>query len=246
MEARQVRHLSFMSTWIFVFFFLAACSGMASPKLHLERTVFVAFAGEGLNLDCELNLPVNESSGVLTCSDPLHKPIYSCPIAESHGQPQTLLLILELVNMTASGEYSCRYKTAAVYWYLRVRKVITAAGLICLLLVFSVVSSVYVFRGHGTDCHTKCGRKGNQKREERKKGETVDNNVDVITSPTTSFYASLEARPRSIYDVLDHSTVNREPDRSKAKQKKKEPGEPVVQTAKDQHEGVFDSVYENF
>lgn len=101
----------------------------------------------------------------------------------------------------------------------------------------------------------------------------MDNNVDVITSPTTSFYAvstfllisvkdrhrfhlnstarrnicppaplhvhcymsklygkfsqSLEARPRSIYDVLDHSTVNREPDRSKAKQKKKEPGEPV-------------------
>ncbi|XP_068448300.1 NFAT activation molecule 1 [Clinocottus analis] len=122
-----------------------------------------------------------------------------------------------------------------------------------LLLVFSVVSSVYVFRGHGTNCHTKCvdcGRKGKQGSEERK-GEREDNAADAITSTSTSFYASLETRPRSIYDVLDRSAANREPDRSKAKPKKKEPRkkeprESVAQTTPEQHEGVFECVYENF
>ncbi|XP_034389763.1 uncharacterized protein LOC117731480 [Cyclopterus lumpus] len=255
MEAQQSWHLSFMST----FFFLAACSGMDSPSLRLESRVFVAFAGKELDLSCELNMPANQSSGELTCSDPLHKPIYSCPIAESHGRPQKVHLTLELKNVTASGEYSCRYKTAKVYWYLRVRsdsdwdlgisyftEVLVVSVFTGLLLVFSVASSVYVFRGHWTDCHTKCGRKDKQKREERKEKETEDNDADVITSPTMSFYASLEARPRSIYDVLDHSAANREPDRSKAKPKKKEPEKPVVQTAQDQQEGVFESVYENF
>ena len=37
------------------------------------------------------------------------------------------------------------------------------------------------------------------------------------------FSQSLETRPRSIYDVLDHSAANRKPEPSKAKPKKKEP-----------------------
>lgn len=41
------------------------------------------------------------------------------------------------------------------------------------------------------------------------------------------FSQSLERRPRSIYDVLDHSAANREPDQSKAKPKKKEPQKTV-------------------
>ncbi|KAK1886772.1 ATP synthase epsilon chain [Dissostichus eleginoides] len=118
-----------------------------------------------------------------------------------------------------SGEYSCQYKTAKVYWFLRLRGegyrqqvfmdnsgIIVVAVFTGVLLVFSVVGSVYVFRGHG----------------------------------------SLESRPRSIYDVLDHSAAKKEPNQRKAKPKKKEPQEKMPQTPQDQNEGTFECVYENF
>ncbi|KAM6942129.1 NFAT activation molecule 1 [Lycodopsis pacificus] len=267
MEARQVWHLSFMWTWMFVFFFLAVCSGLESPKLCLKNTVFVAFAGDELNLSCELMMPANQSSDELTCSNPHDERIFTRTIPET-VQPDNVNLILELKNVTSSGEYSCQYKTAKVYWYLRVRnsrwnpsegvfpgdldmsdntELIAVAVFTGVLLVFSVVGSVYVFRGHGTDCLTECGNRGRKQKqniEERKEEEMEEDNVDVMTSPATSFYASLQTRPRSIYDVLDHSAVNREPDRSQAKPK--EPKEPKETTTQDQHEGVFESVYENF
>lgn len=42
-----------------------------------------------------------------------------------------------------------------------------------------------------------------------------------------NFFQSLETRPRSIYDVLDHSAAKKEPNQRKAKPKKKEPQEKV-------------------
>nr|XP_040042602.1 uncharacterized protein LOC120825195 isoform X1 [Gasterosteus aculeatus aculeatus] len=242
MEARQVCRLSFMSTWMLVFFLLAGCSGTDSPKICLDSTVFVAFAGETLRLPCELKVPANQSGDALTCFNSLKQPVYSCDIANS--QPQTHRLKLELSNVTLSGEYFCRYKNAHVYFYLLVQskeelnidldRNYTEVGVVgvftAVLLVFSVVGSVYVFRGHWSDCFTECGKRGTeqkQKREERNEGEQVEDNVDVMTAPSTSFYASLEPRPRSIYDVLDHSAVRDESDTSKAEPKKRKPKKTV-------------------
>ncbi|XP_071329388.1 NFAT activation molecule 1 isoform X4 [Trachinotus anak] len=117
------------------------------------------------------------------------------------------------------------------------------------LLVFSVVGSVYVFRGHQKEQITQCGEMGGkrkQNREKRKAREMKDDNIDVTTAPSTSLYASLETRPRSIYDVLDHSAAKRESDQGKTKAKKNEPQKTTEQTAQHQEEGVFESVYENF
>ncbi|XP_070782941.1 NFAT activation molecule 1 [Enoplosus armatus] len=113
-----------------------------------------------------------------------------------------------------------------------------------MLLVFSVVGSVCVFRGHWKERIIEGdNRNRKQNREERKERETEE---AVITAQSTSFYASLEPRPRSIYDVLDQSAANREPDQSKAKPKKNEPQKTMAQTTQPQHEDVFESVYENF
>ncbi|XP_039677200.1 uncharacterized protein si:ch211-243a20.4 isoform X2 [Perca fluviatilis] len=258
MEAQQVWHLSFVSTWIFVFFFLSVCSGMST--LELESTVFVAFAGEEIAIKCELVIPANQTRYVLTCSDPFENQIYNYS-SETTGQRQRVQLTLKLKNLAMSGEYSCQYKKATVYWFLRVRgdgyrdlvmwdytEFIIVAVFTGVLLVFSVVGSVCVFRGHGK-CTTECrntDRKRKQNTEEMKETEMEEDNMDVITAPSTSFYASLEPRPRSIYDVLDHSAANREPDQSKAKPKKREPKETMTQPTQDQHEGVFEIVYENF
>ncbi|TDH16083.1 hypothetical protein EPR50_G00016310 [Perca flavescens] len=237
MEAQQVWHLSFVSTWIFVFFFLSVCSGMST--LNLESTVFVALAGEEIDIKCKLVIPANQTRDVLTCSDPFKNQIYSYDISEMTGQTKTVQL--KLKNLTMSGEYSCQYKKATVYWFLRVRgegyrdlvmwdytEFIIVAVFTGVLLVFSVVGSVCVFRGHGKKCTTERGntdRKRKQNTEEMKETEMEEDNMDVITDPSTSFYASLEPRPMSIYDVLDHSAANREPDQSKAKPKKRKPKE---------------------
>lgn len=81
----------------------------------------MAFAGNELNIECELKMPANESSDILTCSDPFHHQIYNCDIPATAGQPEVFKRRLELKKLKSSGEYSCRYKTAEVYWFLRVR-----------------------------------------------------------------------------------------------------------------------------
>lgn len=90
-------------------------------EIHLESTVFVAFAGTELNIECELKMPANQSSDILTCSDPFHHQIYNCDIPATAGQPEVFKRRLQLKKLKSSGEYSCRYKTAEVYWFLRVR-----------------------------------------------------------------------------------------------------------------------------
>ncbi|XP_033479959.2 uncharacterized protein nfam1 isoform X1 [Epinephelus lanceolatus] len=228
-------------------------------ELSLKGRVFVAFVGEHLNISCELKIPANHTSDVLMCSDPKGNEIYRCEIHES-DQPQNLNLILEPKNLSLSGEYSCRYGTENVYWFLRVRRegyseiqdytqFYIVAIITGLLLVVSVVGSVIVFRERGKEPITEGGdtvRKRKQNREKMKESETEEDNVNAITSSSNSFYASLETRPRSIYDVLDLSAANRMPGQSKAKPKIKEPKETMAQSTQDQQEGVFESVYENF
>ncbi|XP_035515554.1 uncharacterized protein si:ch211-243a20.4 [Morone saxatilis] len=248
------------STWIFVFFFASVCSGMDKPKIELQSRVFVAFTGEGLELNCSLSLPANQSADVLRCSDPSSKQIYECNIRATSDQPMDLTEILKLTQLNTSGEYSCQYKTAKVYWFLQVRKegykepvmldyteITIVTVFTGVLLVFNVVGSVYVFRGNWnkdtTESSTDTGRKQKQNREERKERETEENNVAITDS---SFYASLEARPGSIYDVLDHSAANTETDQRKPKPKKKEQQKTMTQTTKPQNEDMFESVYENF
>lgn len=86
--------------------------------ISLENTVFVAFKGNNLSINCTLESPRNQSRDVLTCWDPHHAEIDHCDIlATSH----VTKCILELKNLTISGEYRCQYKTSNVYWFLQVR-----------------------------------------------------------------------------------------------------------------------------
>ncbi|XP_071329386.1 NFAT activation molecule 1 isoform X2 [Trachinotus anak] len=254
MESRRLCRLFFMLA-----FLPTICSGMDAPNLTLESTVFVALAGEDLTIKCDVRKPANLGVDNMTCSDPLHKEIYNCNITETKDQTKNISLKLHLQQLNDSGEYSCQYQTVKVYWFLRVRRdgytrpidytFIIMSVFTGVLLVFSVVGSVYVFRGHQKEQITQCGEMGGkrkQNREKRKAREMKDDNIDVTTAPSTSLYASLETRPRSIYDVLDHSAAKRESDQGKTKAKKNEPQKTTEQTAQHQEEGVFESVYENF
>ncbi|KAM7008654.1 uncharacterized protein LKV04_000750 [Tautogolabrus adspersus] len=229
--------------------------------VYLETTVFVAFKYEAIVIEAHLQIPGNQSKDILQCFDPSQRQIYSCNVTDTADQPLNTTLILEPKNLIRSGEYRCRYKTATVYWFLRLRDKVYSEPIMWNptelivaiftsgLLVFSVVGSVYVFRGNWKEHFTHCGqpsRKDKKKREERMVREEQEDNLNVVTDPSTSFYASLEQRPGSIYDVLDRSTTKGGSDKSKAKVKKKEPQQTMVQTTQNQHEDVVDSVYENF
>ncbi|MED6295517.1 hypothetical protein CHARACLAT_032663 [Characodon lateralis] len=76
--------------------------------------------------------------------------------------------------------------------------------------------------------------------------ETKENNMDMRAAQSSSFYASLEPRNRSIYDVLDRSAATSDEQQTKTKSTKKELPNMVEQNAEPQDEGIFDSVYENF
>nr|XP_020452809.1 uncharacterized protein LOC109958475 isoform X2 [Monopterus albus] len=177
-----------MLTWIFAFFIPCVCTGMGTPKLSLENTVFVAFRGENLTI-------------------------------KDKGYRD-----MEKISDKA--------------------KFITVAVFTGILLLFSVVGSVYVFRGHWLI--TKCGETGKKRKQNNEEREERAVEEDVKTVPSPSIYASLEPRPASIYDVLDHSAANIEPDQEQAKPEKKEPHKTKVQTAQHQDEGMLESVYENF
>ncbi|XP_060921337.1 uncharacterized protein si:ch211-243a20.4 [Labrus mixtus] len=261
MEPPKKRRLFLRLTCVFVLYLPSTCSGLDVPSLHLNTTVFVALRGEAIVVEARVETPANQSKDILNCFDPSLQHIYSCDVADTANQPSVQMLSLEMKNLTSTGEYQCQYKTATVYWFLRLRdegytELIAWNPAECILailtsglLVFSVVGSVCVFRGNWKEHFTSCGqpnRKHEQKREERMAKEEQEDNLNVVTDPSTSFYASLEHRPGSIYDVLDRSTTEGGSNKSKAKVKKKESQQTMVQTTEIQQEGVFESVYENF
>ncbi|XP_039880437.1 uncharacterized protein LOC120729076 [Simochromis diagramma] len=254
MESQPFWTLFFKLTWIPAFFLLTVCS-MDSPSISLEQEVFVAFRGENLNITCNLIKAVNQTEdGCLTCFDPKNKTIYNNTIPTMDTKQERFSWHLELKNLKLSGLYSCQYQTVKVDWFLRVTdegykepvntEFIIMAIFTGVLLIFSVLGSLYVFRGHWTEKHGAGEKKQKQSKEEKKVTKKEDDSLDGTAAQ--SYYASLEPRPRSIYDVLDSSPARRENDQDKAIPKKKEPPKKAAQKTKDKDEGVFESVYENF
>ncbi|XP_060951477.1 uncharacterized protein si:ch211-243a20.4 [Limanda limanda] len=248
MAAQRVFHLFLILTGIVSF--SSVCSGMSAPGLSLDTTVFVAFEGEDLKIDCKISKPANKPKDTMECYDPLHQRIYVLDIkaTAANSTPLQFTHTLQLNNVTRSGEYYCVYEKASVYWFLRVRAdgyeeppmlsytEIGMAVVTGVLLVFSVVGSIYVFRGDWNEPN----------RGETETRETEVDNVDKETAPSTSFYASLQARPRSIYDVIDHSAANQELDQRVTKPNENEHTGNTEQTTTPQAVDDFQSVYENF
>lgn len=255
MEAQPLWSLFFLSAWIFLAYLPSIHSGLETPSIQLDSTVFAAIRGDELHITCKLKIPVNESSSMLTCSDPLQKQIYNNVIPATASEPKDFEWTVLLKNMQSSGKYSCKYKKAKVYWFLRLRdhgykepttpdftECIVVSVLTGVLLIFSVVGSVYVLRGYWEVC---C-RKKNPIKEAKEEQKMEENSVETIATTPPSFYASLEPRPRSIYDVLDHSTTKTEPAPCKDKPKKNKPPKMVTESKPPQQEDMFESVYENF
>lgn len=221
----------------------------------------MALAGSDLSIEYSLVKPANQSEDRVMCYDPDNNIIHSSEVARTAMKEERISQKVKLKKLqsSASGEYRCTYRESNAYWFLLVRdegyhepdnkldsrELITVGVFTFVLLVFSVVGSVYVFRGRWNKPDSEGGssdRRQEENRNERRSGEVEEDNMDIITAPSSSFYASLEPRPRSIYDVLDHSAANREAGQRNAKPKSKESHSVREETMQDQDE----SVYENF
>ncbi|XP_071392800.1 NFAT activation molecule 1 [Centroberyx affinis] len=272
METQGSCRRSSMSSWIFVVLILFVCCGIDAQEIRLGNRVWLALAGEDLHIDFVLVKPVNQSGDALKCFTPENKEIHRIPVSEMGANEEKRSVELKNVNSGDSGEYRCEYKTASAYWALLVKDegywepsimleykgIIVVCVFTFVLLVVSVLGSVYVFTGRwdNVTSNTDSGHTGRREREQnredgREEGreeEVEEDNKDAVTTPSTSVYASLEPRPRSIYDVLDHSAANTEAAERRAKSKSEEPETTVIveQTPHSHDEGVFESVYENF
>ncbi|XP_034044969.1 uncharacterized protein si:ch211-243a20.4 [Thalassophryne amazonica] len=258
---------SFLFSWIYVFFNLALCAGMKAPRISvLENRVFVAVAGESLTVNYELLTPANHSGGTLICLAPDNNVIHDYEVSQTGiiGKKTKHSVSLTNLKNSSSGEYQCTYKTARAYWFLLVRdegykehmhwdctEYITLGICSGVLLIFSVVGSVYVYRGQVSKKDAKCSTNGQNtsvNRVESTESETAEGNLDEVTSPSTSFYASLEPRPQSVYQVLDHSAATRKPETDRQRKPKPKPKSvhgTVDQSTHHQDKGILDSVYEN-
>ncbi|RVE76462.1 hypothetical protein OJAV_G00007840 [Oryzias javanicus] len=253
MKARQLSHLSFLSTLVlFLPFF---CTGKDAPRISMNSTVFVAFQNENLTVCCTLDLPVNQTAGTLECFNPSGTRIGSTNIQETENNKVNKML--EFKNMTESGEYYCQYKEAKVYWFLRVTdqgyktdpsEFIILSSISGVLLISSVICSVFAFKGHWKKKNTECDNTGRNEKQntEEKVTEIKEDDKDVMPPQSSSVYASLDTRPRSIYGVLDCSAAEAEPKIEKTNSKKGEMLKAVEPTAEHQDEGAFECVYENF
>nr|XP_061833344.1 uncharacterized protein si:ch211-243a20.4 [Nerophis lumbriciformis] len=234
---------------------LPVCRGTESPRITLENTVFVAFTGEHIHLPYQLHLPPHSANESLICFDPLHRGVFRRVFTSAH-HARTISSSM-LVRALQTGEYHCQYNVARAYWFVRLRDegykdvltvdytdFVTVGFFNAVLLLLSVVGSVYVFRGTWKTKVPECGNQspgGKQKKEVGVAETPEDDNTDVKITSSTSLYATLEPRPGSVYDVLNVDSQDRKP-----ALKPKTGQKPMAQSPQAQDQGVFESVYENF
>ncbi|KAM7419113.1 hypothetical protein PAMA_016298 [Pampus argenteus] len=198
MASQRFWCLAFMPTWIFLL--SSVRSEMDAPKMYLNSTVFVACMGGNVSIEYKLKRPANQTEDKLTCYDPSNNTVYDDHTAGQQDYVEDTFVLKNLKNI--SGEYYCQYKTAKVYWFLRVidgsyketmmwdyTRLILIAICTGVLFVFSAVGSMYVITGHWiTECGNS-GKKQMQKREEKTEGKLEEDHVNAITDSSTSFYA---------------------------------------------------------
>ncbi|XP_038148788.1 uncharacterized protein LOC119788495 [Cyprinodon tularosa] len=252
MKALYFYHLSHSLVWIFLLSFQSVHAGL-NTELKLLRNVFVGFLGENISIDVTIIKPSNQTGIQLECFDPYNKTIYKKAI---NAMKESIQLHL---NLNKTGMYSCKCEEAEVKLYLRytayrkppvLDKVeIIIAIFTGLLLVLSVLGSMYVFRGHWKEPSSESldtSRKQKESREDGKETEKEEDCMDMSTAQSSSFYASLEPRTRSIYEVLDCSAANSDNKETETKTSEAELSQVGEQNAENQDEGIFESVYENF
>ncbi|KAL7852526.1 hypothetical protein SRHO_G00183110 [Serrasalmus rhombeus] len=227
--------------------FLLCCSNksQANDLLVVNNRTSVALANETLHFHIKVTVPANSSRTKVSCSRNGHE-VWKEYVhnAQSNIKVEQLWANITINNSSSSGEYIFQYQKKNVYCVALVRDVgyiepnesleadvIALLVVTTILLIFSIVGSIYLFKW----------QKDHPKSEKGGDGVKVKNrqsNVGVTAQGlnSESVYTALEPRPVSIYDVLNVDQVRRE--------STKRTSEETAKTSQVE-EGIFESVYEN-
>ncbi|CAL8332284.1 unnamed protein product [Lota lota] len=250
MGIKEVKPISKIFSWIFIFNSLNFCPGIHSVGLVANNKVHVALSGETVHLEYQVNPQVNQSEGTMQCFSP-----NQVVIQEGNPNPRNGLSHLTIVNVTTSdsGIYHCGPQGEMAEWYLQVRdngykapwnQGLTIVGVFTVILgISSIAGSLYLLKEHVPSV-AKCGGwvTEGEAREGREEHEDPDPQGATATSPA-DVYASLEARPGSIYDMLEHSTARQDTGPVKAASGSSQGTKETPHD--DQNQGVFEGFYEN-
>ncbi|XP_062384223.1 uncharacterized protein LOC134071471 [Sardina pilchardus] len=236
-------------------------AGTAKLTLNGPRTR-VVLARHDLRLNFTAVVPRNTTHNILQCYrekksvTPEHN--LETGWKERHEQVE---VVLSLNDSSDSGQYRCTFRNAPpVYLYILARDegftkqylsddvVAPVAILTALLLVFSTLGSVYIYKSQAAlDGHGDGGTNVTMVRTSQggdAGGAAVEDATDdeeAAAAADNSVYTTLESRPASIYEVLDPSASNSRTQSKKSSRKsskKKDEAAPA-------EDGIFESVYEN-
>ncbi|XP_017554595.1 uncharacterized protein si:ch211-243a20.4 [Pygocentrus nattereri] len=225
--------------------FLLCCSNKSQANdLVVNNRTSVALANETLHFHIRVTVPANSSGTKVFCSRNGHEVWKEYLHSAQSGIKVELWANITINNSSSSGEYIFQYLEKKVYCVALVRDVgyiepnesleadvIALLVVTTILLIFSIVGSIYIFKW----------QKDHPKSEKGGDGVKVKNrqsNVGVTAQGlnSESVYTALEPRPVSIYDVLNVDQVRRE--------STKRTSEETAKTSQVE-EGIFESVYEN-
>ncbi|KAJ8001786.1 hypothetical protein DPEC_G00173050 [Dallia pectoralis] len=222
----------------------------AKPKLSVNERLWVTLPGEMVSFALKLTTQTNQSAGKLVCRGPpdLRRDIQTWKIPMTATEnTNTYALEFTARDSSYSGVYSCNFQTAEIFTVLLVQDkkfqkssemqdgCVVFGVLVTALLVFSVLTSICLFKQG--NCTTKNKNDGLSKRKRRPKEEKVKISINADTS--VSVYASLEPRPASVYEVVVPAVVQEAENCTSSQRKVK------TVNATQREENVL-SVYENY
>lgn len=91
------------------------------PGFQQEQRVYVALAGEDLQIDFFVSQPANQSGGSLKCFDHKNEVIHNSEVVILTIEKIKGSVKLRNLVSNHSGEYHCEYNSAKAYWALLVK-----------------------------------------------------------------------------------------------------------------------------
>ncbi|XP_041958567.1 uncharacterized protein LOC121717912 isoform X3 [Alosa sapidissima] len=253
-----------MFTWSSLLYWMLVClfghiEGPAKLTLNGPRTRIV-LTGHQLLLNFTVTVPRNTTHDALRCyrGNKCVTPEYNLE-SDLKERNERVEVVLMFNHSSDSGEYRCSYKSASLYLAILARDegfteryrdltdnvIAPMATLTVLLLIFSTLGSVYIYKsqaplgGHGDNGTNVTRIRTSQGGDAG--GAGVQDATDEEAAPDNSVYTTLESRPASIYDVLDPSASNSRTQSKKSSRKRSQKKDEVAPA----EDGIFESVYEN-
>ncbi|XP_062304168.1 uncharacterized protein LOC134008685 isoform X1 [Osmerus eperlanus] len=266
MRIEKFKSLYKMLIWVVGLMLVLMCSGNQAQEtvvITMKNRVMVVVPRQEIKFEFTASVPANESFAPGFCRDPEEKTIYTFTLPTQ----RTKVVVQRGISIAfeKSGHYKCQFKESKVYFVVLVKEeayrkpghipvtAIVLATLDSALLIFSVLGSIYTFKGHRCQLntrnqrrHARNGERDNEQVQEEKRKKRGDSTQAERAETSASVYASLDPQTISVYEELHPEAANSDNQEKKVKKKSKQLDKLVEKKAQEGMDGDDECVYENF